>query len=128
MGTVIFKVDDRLKAIVDHTKEHGECVGFENEPISHSLAFVKDHGAYLGSASSVPLPDPDGDGTRRLVTYAEGMNPDADEDFWDEARLQCGGDDFVEYIDIEVFERAIKSGKKKVTMRLTEDSPLIEYA
>ena len=57
---------------------------------SDKLTLVGDHGVYIMSfAHKVTLPE---DGPRPLV-YAEGCDPEADEDFYDNKHAEYGGDD-----------------------------------
>ena len=37
---------------------------------------------------------------KTYVSYAEGCDPNKDEDHWDQARDLVGGDDFAEYLNI----------------------------
>lgn len=121
MGTLMFKVDDDLKKIVEHTRKHGECnIAYTHEVGEPSLYLVKDSGAYLMSASKKRLPANNGDpkDTSSLVVYAKGMNPNVDEGYYETTRAACGGDDFAENLDLKFFENAITKGHKFVVIAL----------
>lgn len=57
------------------------------------LFLAKDQGAYFGS--SVPPFGPDD----KAIFYFPGCDPDKDDDWYDTARAQFGGDDFGENFD-----------------------------
>ncbi|MFG1304694.1 DUF3085 domain-containing protein [Xanthobacter autotrophicus] len=73
------------------------------------VAFVKDHGVYFLSERGERTPD----GRQKLLAYAVGCNPhvDAFDDWWELARRELGGDDFVEYFGVRegVFQRILGS-------------------
>jgi len=124
-GTLVFPIDDTLKRIVEHTRKHGKCrVAYSKEYTEKpSLFFVKDDGAYLMSASDVPLrKDPDDKDSGNVVAYAEGLNPKTDGDIWEAQQFICGGDDFAENIDLKIVEDGILHGYKKLKIKLTETS------
>ena len=68
------------------------------------LHLVKDRGVYLMSNGSPRLP---GDAEYNFVAYAEGYNPsvDAFDEWYDNARVYLGGDDFVEHIDVDWWDQ-----------------------
>lgn len=115
LGNLRFKLAD-LKPLIDHAKaapDHQMGYG-EEGPKRPALQLVKDSGCYLMSNGIPRLPDPKAKPgeTRSLVVYAAGCHKD---DEW------IGGDDFVEVLGIEDFERLIAAGRKTVVIKLTED-------
>jgi hypothetical protein len=64
-----------------------------------ALFFVHDQGVYLMS-NGEPR-DMGDDGRTPYVAYAEGCNPETDENWWETSRDLVGGDDFVEELLIE---------------------------
>ncbi len=84
-----------------------------------SLLFVKDRGAYLMSAGTPGQMS--GDGEKRVVVYAAGCDPEKDEEWWDECRHKCGGDDFAESLSVAMFEQAMSQtpGAKRLVITLT---------
>ena len=61
------------------------------------VILVKDQGVYFLAERGERRPD----GRQKLITYAEGCNPDVDafDDWWELARAEFGGDDFGEFFD-----------------------------
>lgn len=62
------------------------------------IILVKDHGVYLMSEVGETTPN----GSRKVLVYATGCNPDLDEfeQWWNVAISELGGDDFSEYLDV----------------------------
>jgi len=62
------------------------------------IILVKDHGVYLMSEVGETTPN----GSRKVLVYAIGCNPDLDEfeQWWNVAISELGGDDFSEYLDV----------------------------
>jgi len=58
---------------------------------------VKDQGVYFLAERGERRPD----GRQKLVAYAVGCNPDVDpfDPWWEQARVELGGDDFAEHFD-----------------------------
>ena len=84
------------------------------------LLFVKDQGVYLMPNNNV-VED-------RIIKYAVGCNPDKNQDDWYEnARHLCGGDDFGEFVPAEVIEQAIKDKCTKFIIGLTPDTIEFSY-
>ena len=73
------------------------------------IILVKDHGVYFMAERGEHRPD----GRQKLIAYAVGCNPDVDpfDTWWDRARIEFGGDDFGEFLDIgdSVFMRILNS-------------------
>ncbi|MDR5804920.1 DUF3085 domain-containing protein [Caballeronia sp. LZ001] len=74
------------------------------------ILLVKDQGVYMMSQKT----DDQKEGQSRLVAYAVECNPDflPFDDWWDRAKQEFGGDDFVEHLshDDGVFTRVLKDG------------------
>lgn len=122
MRKLTFPIDDRLKQIVAHAAAH-EPAPYYGRKIGRSLYFVKDQGAYLMSAGSPGLIDPDGKtSTSQLVQYAKGHNPNLPDYDYDHTRSVCGGDDFGEPIEVEFFENAIARGATTITIGITDNN------
>lgn len=126
-GTLTFKVDDTLKKIVAHTmaaKEWKEA--YTGKKLKKpSLFFVKDRGAYIMSAATKTLLK--GKDKGHVVSFANGLDPDKNEDVWDQCREICGGDDFAENLDCDDFDKIIKEGAKTIRIVLTDTSIAIKY-
>lgn len=121
MRKLTFPIDDRLKQIVAHAAAH-DPAPYYGRKIDRSLYFVKDQGAYLMSAGSPGLIDPDGKlPTSQLVQYAIGHDPNTPEYDYDHTRFVCGGDDFGEPLEVEFFEQAIAQGATKLEIRLSDN-------
>lgn len=54
---------------------------------------------------------------KATLAYAEGMNPDKDEDYYENKRYCFGGDDGVAELPVEWFKEAVEKGFKKCTIR-----------
>lgn len=74
------------------------------------VAFVKDQGVYLLSENGESLAS----GTRKHLAYAIGCNPHLDpfDTWWNNARAELGGGDFVEYLNPRdpVFSKSWETG------------------
>ena len=94
MSTCKFKTSE-VKRCVEHSlnSQHWLPGHKHKKPC---IAFAHDEGVYLMSAG-IP---PDVMKNKTYVTYAEGCDPNKDEDHWDQARDLVGGDDFAEYLNI----------------------------
>lgn len=62
------------------------------------LLFVKDDGIYLMSNGIPQIPVAD---DHSHVVYAKGYDPHKNGDVWDKCRDAVGGDDFVEYLELQ---------------------------
>lgn len=60
------------------------------------VALVRDHGVYLMSEKGEAYAN----GTRKVVAYAVGYNPEIDDDWWERSRRELGVDDFSKYFDV----------------------------
>lgn len=73
------------------------------------ILLVKDHGVYMLSEKGETE-----NGRRKLIAWAIECNPDTVpfDDWWERARAEFGGDDFVEHFDHNdaVFDRVIDEG------------------
>lgn len=125
MGKLTFQVTDALKQIVDHAAAN-DPGPFYGETIERCVFLVKDEGAYLMSGGKPGLIHPEKGAPRQLVVYADGHNPDTGDYDWDFTRSICGGDDFVEPLDLPFIQRAIARGAKTITVSLTDDAIALE--
>lgn len=84
---VIFKAETLIPVIQEAMKN--KC----------SVFLVKDHGRYMMSEQSESDPNT---GKVLTLSYAEGFNPEltAFDDWYDELRNICGGDDFCEALPV----------------------------
>lgn len=118
MGTLIFRVDETLKSIIAHSRANPDNQSVYGEAVEPSLMLVKDQGAYLMAPTDPRQMRDDGEGC--VVAYAEGCNPAVDEDFYENARALCGGDDFCEAIPLG--EPPALDSAHEIHIELTEDS------
>ena len=95
MTKLVFEASDELKAIFEHTKnakEWSNPYGLYPELESEMhIDFVKDSGIYIMSGNKETLKGKD---THNMIVYAEGYNPETNEDCWEESVYAVGGDDF----------------------------------
>lgn len=94
MGNAIFKRTPTLDRIVAHAKERREKV-----------LLVHDQGLYL-MTSSLRAEGSDS----ALCAFAVGCDPSKDEDWYDEARAICGGDDFGEEVNAAEIDALLSDG------------------
>lgn len=124
-----------IKRIVDHvraSKKFGtDLDGVEQK---NKVALVHDDGVYLLSNGEprdlVKGKSPNGlhDREMSFVVYAEGCNPMVDgEDCWPNSVAMVGGDDFVEYLDVEVFEKALANKATSVFIELAKTKMSVGY-
>lgn len=101
-GTLTWAITPAFTALVDHAEKN-----------SQHIMLVKDHGVYLASPGS--------SAKDTKVVYAKGFNPEVDEfdDWYDRAHDICGGDDFVEHLNLDFFRKIIKGGAKTFKVKLT---------
>jgi hypothetical protein len=115
MSRLIFEAKD-VRRVVEHSlanKQSEQLVSYDQktgEPVTEpvpapAVLLVHDQGVYLmsnGRPRDIVAPDSEDrkdkskDEGRSYVAYAEGCNPDTDEEWWDTARALVGGDDFGE--------------------------------
>jgi hypothetical protein len=148
-GTLVFEVNDDLKALVDHVEKSPEvrpnfvdlydpgCRIDGKEPdedhmpteseidpkkIARGLWMVTDQGVYLMSPGKPAIPG--ANGSMNLVVYAQGCNPHIDEDYYDNKRMIMGGDDGVDKVPLDFLKNAISNGAHKLIIKISET----EYA
>lgn len=94
--------------------------------IPAGLMLVGDHGVYLMSNNAHTKKV---EGTNSLpVVYAKGINPDIDEDYYEKKRSTFGGDDGVEFIDVEWIKAGMEDGFKYLIITLTPKSLAIKFS
>lgn len=122
MATFKFKADE-VKRLVDHCKAAPTHDKYWGEVVGPSLLLVGDRGVYLMS-NGLPgdLLDPskkDAKFASRFVAYADGIDPNKNEDWYEEKREKFGGDDGADPLPLAWFEKALFTGKTFVTVRCT---------
>lgn len=87
-----------VKLLCEHALAAKEWRGTYEDATGPALHLAGDHGVYLMSNGLPGLMKPakNGDAPGNIVVYAEGINPDVDEDWWETKRAVFGGDDGVE--------------------------------
>ena len=96
----------------------------DNSKIEACLHLVADQGIYLMS-SGLPREIIKGDQSR--IAYAEGTDPDKDENWYENKRQFMGGDDQVINIPMEWFDKLIKANKPIKLFVRTKESYVCEY-
>lgn len=124
-----FNLND-LRPLVEHTKsctEHFPTYGQqqEGEVIPAGLWLVHDEGVYLMSNGKPSLPRGDNNNSSKVV-YAEYCHPQEDEDYYDNAREEVGGDDFAEYLPLDVIETGLQNNGRFLDIQLEEGSMLVQ--
>ncbi len=90
---------------------------YANPEPSPGLFLVADQGIYLMSAGLPRLPDPAKPDTSR-VAYARECDPTTSGHWYEDKRALVGGDDFGEWLPLEMFDDLPKSGF--VVLRVTD--------
>ena len=113
-----------VRKLADHSRgrEHPDSLYGEPLPFKEYLYLVHDHGVYLMSGAKDNLPNPAHEANPRasksLVAYAQGCDPDRDEDAWDNSRDLVGGDDFGEPIGLDAFNAVLDAKPAKIAVTL----------
>lgn len=88
-------------------------------PSESELLLVHDQGIYIMSMSQ-PI-------GQRTIVYAEGCNPDKDDDWYDTARSLVGGDDFGKpFAKAATINDYLKSAKNGLKVRVTSTQIISE--
>lgn len=98
VNSCVFKPSEVRRCVEHAFASKKWSMGYETSTLEPQpgLLFVHDQGVYLMSNG-----DPrDTDGDKAYVAYAEGCDPDKDENWWENSRALVGGDDFVEVLPI----------------------------
>lgn len=107
MGKLVFNTEE-VKRVVEHAINN-----------QGQLLLVKDQGIYLMSDAK---PADMIDEGKHFVTYAEGCNPDTNEEWYDTAVNLAGGDDFGETLPFaEVIKQQCDNNAREITIVLTND-------
>ncbi|EBO7535878.1 hypothetical protein GG892_17765 [Salmonella enterica] len=85
------------------------------------VMLVKDNGIYIMSETGELTP------RGRKVAYAKGCHPEKDDNWWETARTEVGGDDFGEPLDLteSMITRILTEGKP-LCITASDDTFLIE--
>lgn len=131
MGILKFDKAD-VQRLVDHVKAHPEYVALYGQPetVKPGLWLVGDHGVYLMTNTKEKLLNDnqlsasDTEPGRCFVVYAEGINPEKDDsgDWWDRKVETFGGDDGVEFLELEAVENQLKRVKRWLQVNIQPDS------
>jgi hypothetical protein len=120
-----FKVTEELRKIVAHTMAGSAFrIPYSEETVAEPLLWlVHDQGVYLMSARVDRLT-----GTRsaHLVAYAEGCDPEKDEDWWEASRCLVGGDDFGMDIPAQFFAENLAAGATSFGVLIRPDGEHVE--
>lgn len=118
MAILRFKSSEVLP-LIEHAlaaKEHRTTYCEQTMCKGAALMLVGDQGVYLMSNGQPPLPQ------GQNVAYAEGMNPDTDDEWWDAKRRTFGGDDGVEFIEaIKAIRQMIARGAPVICIEINEN-------
>ena len=112
-----FRLTD-LAPMIAHCLKEGMTFTrpYTKDKIPPCLNLVHDQGVYLMAGSDKGM---DKDSKGRVV-YAEGLNPNVDTDWYEDARCEVGGDDFAEAIDLAFIDKAFTDGKIWLKFRFTK--------
>ncbi len=139
MKTLKFNLNE-VAPVIEHAEEavqhfptfdqkyeavEGEFTEKKNLCVEAALHLVKDQGVYLISNGMTQKGE--SPANLGLVAYADGTNPKLHEDWWENSRFLCGGDDFVEHLPLAFFKKAIQNGAEYVELELTDQSIEMSY-
>jgi hypothetical protein len=116
MTTLLFTDMATIQALVAHTEACTQHRAVYGQLAKAGMIFVKDEGIYLMSTGQPILPSLTGKGAR--VCYAAGFSPNV-ADCWDRCVEAVGGDDFAEYLPLDVFREALKEQASAVFIRVS---------
>lgn len=112
-----FPMNNTLRSIIEWSRNHPEQTLYGEALPSSSLMLVKDQGVYLMAPTE---PRQMLDHQQCVVAYAEGCDPRKNGDFYENARAECGGDDFCEAIPLQDLEGL--DSATEIQIELTEDA------
>lgn len=121
MKEVTFEITEPLKEMIRKSLEAKEHKAVYDQEPQAGIIMVKDEGVYL--MPTMVLPEGKTPTSEKLVFYAEGCNPDKDEDWYQTSRALCGGDDFGQLISDKEFLKGIVDGTIQATHITAEVSP-----
>lgn len=99
---------EHVKKATDHYHPYQKLLNIKKEDIKPSLLLVGDQGIYFMSNG---LPAMEKDDPNRVVYCKESDPTVLDFDTWyDNKRAIFGGDDGIEVIEVEVFEKSLTKG------------------
>lgn len=83
------------------------------------LHLAGDQGVYLMSNGEPPQQDPAHEDTHAVVSYALGINPEVDADWYEAKRSMFGGDDGLEFIPAEGVAAAMSGARDEDYLEIT---------
>lgn len=93
----------QVKALSDFAHKHDLKTFF----------LAKDQGAYVGATAGKD------ETFENIIFYFRGMDPNKDEDFYDNADWAFGGDDFGEHLSVEFIHKMALKVQPRVTIKVT---------
>lgn len=105
--SLLFPLADIIE-LLDHAENAPTSSLCHGEDRRGGLLLVGDQGVYLMSNGVPILQRPGAPAGHSKVVYANGINPNTDEDWYDRKRATFGGDDGAEFIDAAAVRTLIK--------------------
>lgn len=121
-----------VKPILEHATQatsHKKTYGQEGVAKA-GLWLVKDEGVYLMSNGDPAQQSPVAglpNATPLRVCYAIGHNPRFN-NTWESDRDECGGDDFVQFIDADIVQRGIAAGFRYLKIKMDTRTFAISFS
>ena len=120
MKTILYFDMAKVAKLISHAETSTERRGMIEEfhyanyesmsEVPPGLLWAKDGGIYL--LSNGKLPEGESYESLGLIAYAVGFDPNRDAGVWQKQQDAVGGDDFVEFIELEGAMRAIEGRKE----------------
>lgn len=98
-----------MPQITLNSKQVKQLSDFAHKHDLDKFFLAKDDGAYVGANAN----------GEKVIFYFRGMDPNKDEDAWDNAMHAFGGDDFGEFLSIEFIHKMALKIEPKVTIKVT---------
>lgn len=88
--------------------------------IPPAVHLVKDQGTYIMAAtvSQLKPENAEPNSTTNFVVYAQGLNPELDDDWWESSRVVMGGDDCVIDVPLEWIKVTLERNQDAKWFRL----------
>jgi len=126
MGKLQFCAKEAVK-LVEHShqsEKHGKTFAGETGP---GLFLVGDSGCYLMSTGQPGLKPDTGDSPNKVV-YAEGCDPDKNQDtWWDLKQATFGGDDGVEFLPVSQDDLKALKGCARIDIEFIGEQMSIKF-
>ena len=126
MSMLTFQVD-RVRQLVQHAQGAPSFRALYGDPdtAKPGLWLVADQGIYLMSPGLPMLADPDKPDSN-LVAYAHESDPTCSEDWYESKRALVGGDDFGDWLPLDMFAELPTTGLVTLSVTASQIERLVD--